>query len=142
MTTTTTTPPKTLKLLIAGLTVHATIPPYLRTLYGTPSEIQSAITADEHRIRAAGVDVTSYQIDDADAETGLQWVESTLRGERFDGVIVGSGLRLVPDQTALFERVVGVCVREGRGAVLMFNEGPGTNWDALRRNGGRLGWSA
>jgi|SRR5690242_90953 len=125
---------KDLKILIAGLNVNSDIPSYFRELFGTPDQIQAAITADENRIRAAGVHVTSFQINDVDAEDGLQWIEDKLRSEHFDGIMIGSGLRLVPPQTALFERVVDVCRRVKPEALFMFNSGPGTNWDTLQRN--------
>lgn len=129
---------KQLKILVAGLTVHADIPTYFRDLYGTPDQIQAAITADEDRIRDSGIDVTSFQINDADAAAGLQWIENKLRSEKFDGIVIGSGLRLVPSQTALFESAVQLCVKEMKGAILMFNAGPGTNWDTVQRNMERL----
>ncbi|KAF2631715.1 hypothetical protein BU25DRAFT_407355 [Macroventuria anomochaeta] len=129
---------KKLKLLITGLNVHADIPTSFRELFGTPDEIQAAITADENRIRDVGFDVTSYQIDDTKAEAGLKWVESKLCSEHFDGVMIGSGLRLIPTQTVLFESVVDVCRRIKPDAVFMFNGGPGTNWETLQRNLRRL----
>lgn len=131
-------PTKQPKILITGLTVHADIPEYFRQLFGTPGQIQAAITADENRIRGAGFDVTSFQINDADTEAGLEWIEDKLRAQRFDGLMIGSGLRLIPPQTALFESVVDVCRRLRPDAVLMFNSGPGTNWETLQRNMGRL----
>ncbi|KAH6644127.1 hypothetical protein C7974DRAFT_382948 [Boeremia exigua] len=125
---------KDLKIIVTGLTVHADIPAYFRELYGTPQQIQSAIDLDEQRIREAGVDVTSYQIDDADTAGGLQWLDNKLRSEKFDGIILGSGLRLIPTQTELFENAVNVCRRANPDVRLMFNAGPGTNWDTLQRN--------
>ncbi len=127
-----------LSILVIGLIVHSKIPLYFRELYGTPDEIQAAITGDENRIRNAGYDVTSYQINDSDAAAGLEWLEDKLRSEHFDGIILGSGLRLIPQQTALFESAVDACQRVKPDTLLMFNSGPGTNWDTLQRNLGRL----
>lgn len=129
---------KQLKILITGLTVHAEIPDYFRQLFGTPDQIQAAITADENKIRDAGFDITSFQINDADAEAGLEWIEDRLGSQQFNGILIGSGLRLIPQQTALFESVVDVCRRASPDARLMFNSGPGTNWETLQRNIGRL----
>lgn len=131
-------PTKQLSILITGLNVHSDIPSYFRELFGTPDQIQAAITADENRIRKSGIDVVSFQINDADAEAGLQWIEDKLCSQHFDGIMIGSGLRLVPPQTALFESVVNVCRRAKPHVLFMFNEGPGTNWDTLQRNMGKL----
>lgn len=127
-----------LRILVTGLVVHADIPEYFRQLFGTPDQIQAAITEDETKIRDAGFDVTSFQINDADTEAGLEWIENKLRSQHFDGIMVGSGLRLIPPQTALFESLVDVCRRLSPNAVFMFNSGPGTNWETLQRNLGRL----
>jgi hypothetical protein len=129
---------KQLKILITGLIVHADIPDYFRRLFGTPDQIQAAITADENKMRDAGFDVTSFQINDGDTEAGLKWIEDELRSRHFDGIMIGSGLRLIPPQTALFENVVDVCRRVSPDAVFMFNSGPGTNWKTLQRNLHRL----
>lgn len=131
-------PARQLKILITGLTVHAEVPDYFRQLYGTPDQIQAAITADEDKIRDAGFEVTSFQINDAEWEAGLKWIENKLRSQHFDGIMIGSGLRLIPPQTVLFESVVDVCRRVSPDAVFMFNSGPGTNWETLQRNMDRL----
>ena len=131
-------PTKQLKILITGLIVHADIPDYFRQLFGTPDQIQTAITADENKIRDAGFDVTSFQINDADTEAGLGWIEEKLCSQPFNGIMIGSGLRLIPQQTPLFESVVNMCTRVSPDAVFMFNYGPGTNWETLQRNMQRL----
>ena len=49
---------KTSRIFTTGLGVTANVPDYFRELFGTPEEIQAAITADKDRIRGAGFDVT------------------------------------------------------------------------------------
>lgn len=97
------------KLLLTGLWVQDSVPQYFRDLYGTPSEIQSKVEADAQRIRESGWDVTLYYMRSEDPQAGLDWLAETLRRETFAGIVVGSGLRLVPPQTELFEKVVNVC---------------------------------
>ncbi|KAH7374398.1 hypothetical protein BKA66DRAFT_572354 [Pyrenochaeta sp. MPI-SDFR-AT-0127] len=133
-----TTPTKA-KILLTGLNVQADIPDYFRTLYGTPQEIKAKIDADTQRIREFGYDVTLYYMDDQNPLAGLDWLAAALRAESFKGIMVGSGLRLVPPQTELFEKVVDVCRRESPGSIFMFNYGPGTNFETLERNQERLG---
>jgi hypothetical protein len=130
---------KPTRILIAGLQVHATIPPYFRTLYGTPTEIADKIDTDKARVEAAGYDVTTYFMDDGNPQTGLTWLTEKLQAEKFDGIMIGSGLRIIPEQTEFFEQAMDVIRRLSPGSVLMFNDGPGGNWEALRRNEGALG---
>jgi hypothetical protein len=130
---------KPTRILIAGLQVHATIPPYFRTLYGTPTEIADKIDTDKARVEAAGYDVTTYFMDDGNPQTGLTWLTEKLQAEKFDGIMIGLGLRIIPEQTEFFEQAMDVIRRLSPGSVLMFNDGPGGNWEALRRNEGALG---
>ncbi|KAH8695704.1 hypothetical protein GQ44DRAFT_719454 [Phaeosphaeriaceae sp. PMI808] len=127
------------KILLAGLRVDANIPEYFRTLYGTPDEIASKIKADSNRIQEAGYAVTTYYMDDRDPQTGLDWLAAKLSEEKFNGIMIGSGLRLLPPQTAFFEKVMNVVSKLNLGGVLMFNDGPGGNFEAIMRNKEALG---
>jgi hypothetical protein len=134
-----TTPTTPIKLLLTGLIPNSdNVPQYFRDLYGTASEIEIKIQADTANIKSAGYDVTLYYMDDRDPQKGLKWLEDKLNAEKFDGITIGSGLRLVPTQTDLFESVVDVCRRLAQDSVYMFNDGPGTNHEAVKRNLGRL----
>jgi hypothetical protein len=129
---------KPTKILIAGLQVDAAIPEYFRNLYGTPNEIKAKIDADSERVRAAGYDVTTKYLYEDDQEAGLAWLAEKLQSEMFEGIMIGSGLRLIPGQTAFYEKVMNVVRQQSPGSVLMFNDGPGGNWDAIKRNDAAL----
>jgi hypothetical protein len=128
----------TFKLLLTGLRTNAPIPEQYRTLYGTPSELSAKIAADAQRLKDAGHDITEFFLDETDVSAGLEWLTETLRKESFDGIMIGVGLRLIPEMTSIFGDVVNVIVEGRRGAVLLFNEGPGGNWDAVERVRERL----
>lgn len=124
----------TFKVLLTGLRTNAPIPDYFRTLYGTPDEIKAKVAADAQRLKEAGHDVSEFFLDENKLDEGLEWLTTKLRAEQFDGIMVGSGLRLIPEMTAIYELVVNVVATEGKGSVLLFNDGPGGNWDAVQRN--------
>lgn len=130
--------PTTFKILLTGLRTNAPIPEYFRIFYGQPSEISAKIAADAQRLKDAGHDITEFFLDENEIAAGLDWLKTKLREERFDGIMIGSGLRLIPEMTSIFEEVVNVVVQEGNGCVLLFNDGPGGNWDAVERGKGRL----
>jgi hypothetical protein len=131
---------KPLKLLFTGLIPSSdNVPQYFRDLYGSASEIDAKIKADIVNIRAVSdYDITLKYLDDNDPEAGIKWLEDKLKAEKFDGITVGSGLRLVPPQTELFETVMDVLRRLAPDSIFMFNYGPGTNSEAVKRNMGRL----
>jgi len=137
MATSSTTSP--LKLLLTGLVPSsADIPQWATALYGTGPEIEAKVQADAQRLRSAGHDITLYYFDDQDPATGLKWLEETLKREKFQGIQVGSGLRLLPQHMVLFENVLDTCRRWAPGSVFLFNDGPGTSWDAVMRNEEKL----
>lgn len=133
-----TTQRTTYKLLLTGLRTNAPIPEQYRTRYGTPSELTAKIAADAQRLKDAGHDITEFFLDETDVDEGLEWLTAKLQEERFDGIMIGVGLRLIPEMTSIFGDVVNVVVDGRKGAVLLFNDGPGGNWDAVERGRGRL----
>lgn len=70
--------------------------------------------------RSSGFAPTTYFFTGTAPAMGLTWLTDTLRKGNYAGVMIGSGLRLIPEQTELFERVVGVVVKEGKGCRVMF----------------------
>lgn len=134
--------PSDLKILATGLTVESDVDQYFRDLYGSPSEIKAKIDADIENIRAAGFNVDLKYMSDASPEAtqdSLDLLRSTIREQKFDGIMVGTGLRLIPQQTKLWEDVMNVIREESPQSVFMYNDGPGGNFRALQRNKERLG---
>lgn len=120
---------------MTGIRVAADIPEYFRELYGSPSQIEAAIDADKDYIISQGYDVTLYYFDERDEQGSLDHMEKLMRSNDFDGIMVGTGLRMVPPMTGLFEKVMNVIRRASHRSLLMFNDAPGGNWNALKRNG-------
>ncbi|KAF2035655.1 hypothetical protein EK21DRAFT_107170 [Setomelanomma holmii] len=121
------------KILMTGLDTNANIPPYFRSLRH-PSRNQSQHQRRRARCKDAGYDVTIYFMYDQNPQKGLDWLEAKLKETHFDGIMVGVGLRLIPEQTVFYEHVVNVARKTSPGSVLLFNEGPGKNYDAMQRN--------
>ena len=48
--------------------------------------------------------------------------------------MVGAGIRIIPDYTELFERIINVCSNEAPGITFCFNTSPDTTLDALERH--------
>jgi hypothetical protein len=67
--------------------------------------------------------------DDAEAE-----IRAAFGRDRFGLVMIGGGIRLFPENTILFERIVNVCSAESPGIAFCFNTSPETSLDALRRH--------
>ncbi|KAI8950860.1 hypothetical protein F4801DRAFT_578977 [Xylaria longipes] len=121
------------KILLTGIKTTAEIPPFFRDQFGTADEITAKLERDLARTQRNGFDCKPYQIDPNDAEVGLQGMEDELKSSVYEGVMIGAGVRLVPEQTHLFEKMVDVCRRVAPNIPFMFNSGPDTHCQALER---------
>ncbi|WP_329090229.1 MULTISPECIES: hypothetical protein [unclassified Streptosporangium] len=83
-------------------------------------------------LRAAGFDAVSCMIG-ADPDTAEKTIRERLSEGPFDVAMIGGGVRMAPEHTLLFERLVNVLVETTPGIRLCFNTSPETTVDALRR---------
>ncbi|MBP2418900.1 hypothetical protein ACFFOM_20615 [Microlunatus capsulatus] len=83
--------------------------------------------------RAAGFDAANCLIGTAPDEAEIQ-IREAFNAENFGLVMIGGGIRIIPDYTKLFERIINVCNSEAPGVTFCFNTSPDTTLDALRRH--------
>lgn len=82
---------------------------------------------------AAGFDAVSCLIGSSPVEAAAEVREAFAR-DHFGLVMIGGGIRLVPEYTELFELVINTCSEESPGIQFCFNTSPETTLDALRRH--------
>jgi hypothetical protein len=109
------------KILSIG-TKH--IPEHLRP------EIEKAIVVMFEELKAAGVQNTSIFFD---PEDGVDKIKERLVAEQYDGVLIGYGLRSIPELTVFFEQIVNTIVEVQPKAKLLFNSHPSNTLDAVKR---------
>jgi hypothetical protein len=83
-------------------------------------------------LREAGFDVALCQVDTA-PDAAEEQVRTQLRGRQFGLALIGGGIRMIPEHTELFERIVNVLLEVSPGIRLCFNTAPDNSIDALRR---------
>ncbi len=83
-------------------------------------------------LREAGFDVLLCQVDTA-PDAAEEQVRAQLRRAQFGLAMVGGGIRMIPEHTELFERIVNVLHEVSPGIRLCFNTAPDNTVDALRR---------
>ncbi|MFC3996361.1 hypothetical protein ACFOVU_10570 [Nocardiopsis sediminis] len=83
-------------------------------------------------LRAAGIDAEPCLVtaDPDAAETALR--ERLAHGP-FGVAMIGAGIRMAPEHTLLFERLVNALTEAAPGIRLCFNTSPETTIDAIRR---------
>ncbi|KAI0971706.1 hypothetical protein F4678DRAFT_431621 [Xylaria arbuscula] len=112
------------KVLLVGFISDVSLPQYFRELFGTAEEIGAKIHADHARIQRAGITPVTYLLDPREQEKGLKDIELLLRQGGFDAIGIGAGVRLHPEHTAVFERIVNISAALAPGVPFMFNDGP------------------
>lgn len=83
-------------------------------------------------LREAGFDVVLCQVDTA-PDAAEEEVRTQLGRAQFGLAMVGGGIRMIPEHTELFERIVNVLHEVTPRIRLCFNTAPDNTVDALRR---------
>lgn len=68
-----------------------------------------------------------------DPDEAEQSVRERLPEGPFDVVMIGAGVRMAPEHTLLFERLINALVATTPGVRFCFNTSPETTIDAIRR---------
>jgi len=97
----------------------------------TPQVVRAYIDAQVERMRTLGYQAESCLIDTGD-QAHLA-VESVLRAQTFDCIVIGNGLRTPPAQLLLFERVLNLVHELAPGSRIAFNTNPADTAEAARR---------
>ncbi|WP_031486293.1 hypothetical protein [Streptomyces bicolor] len=96
------------------------------------SVLTARIGAANAALRDAGFDAVPCLIDNS-PDSAEATVREQLRQQTFGLAMIGGGVRMLPENTLLFERLVNVLTEEAPGIRLCFNTSPEDTVEALRR---------
>lgn len=82
-------------------------------------QIKAAGQKVEAALQDLGLELTNCRIDRG--ETAESVLSQALSQGSFDCVLIGAGIRLLPEHTVLFEKLVNVVHRQAPGAKFAFN---------------------
>ncbi|MEV4066611.1 hypothetical protein [Nonomuraea dietziae] len=94
--------------------------------------LTARIEQGDAALRAAGFDAVRCLVG-TDPDEAEQSVREQLPEGPFDVVMIGGGVRMAPEHTLLFERLINVLVATTPGVQFCFNTSPETTIDAIRR---------
>ncbi|MFB4426242.1 hypothetical protein C5F59_034835 [Streptomyces sp. QL37] len=94
--------------------------------------LTARVEAGNAALREAGFDAVPCLID-ASPDSAEATVRERLQEGAFGLAMIGGGVRMAPENTLLFERLVNVLTEAAPGIRLCFNTSPETTVDALRR---------
>ena len=83
-------------------------------------------------LRDAGFNVVLCQIGTS-PDIAEQLIRDAFDGASFGLAMIGGGIRMMPEHTELFERIVNVLHQVSPGIRMCFNTAPDNTVDALRR---------
>ncbi|KAI0020753.1 hypothetical protein F4780DRAFT_779200 [Xylariomycetidae sp. FL0641] len=127
------------RILLIGLIFSTSLPPSSRALFPAVATLERAVRDDLAVAASRGFAVSTLFLDPSSAADGLARLGARLRDAPPDAVVVGTGLRVVPEFTELLERVVGTCREAAPGVPVGFNRAPGSTSETLERWFGQAG---
>lgn len=120
----------TLTILSIGL--HPSVVDFSPYPGQNEATLTARIVAGEAALRAAGFDFVTCLVSTAPDEAEAKVREYAAKG-LFRAVMIGAGVRMAPEHTLLFERLVNVVHEMLPSAKFCFNTSPETTVDAFRR---------
>jgi hypothetical protein len=97
----------------------------------SPEMFRSYIDAQIERVRGLGYEVTSCLIDLGDTAEAV--TTRALKGDKFDCVLIGAGLRQPGERVILFEKIINLIHGLAPEASICFNTTPADSTEAVRR---------
>ena len=98
----------------------------------TAAKVRAAVEADSAKLETLGYSVKSLYVDDG--KTAEAVLTDALTTSRYDCIMIGAGLRVVPPYFLLFEKLMNVIHRHAPASTkLCFNTNPADTADAVQR---------
>ena len=97
----------------------------------TPEKLMAALKADEATLISLGYDAQLCLVDRG--ETAETVVTQKLTETAFDCVMIGAGVRTIPDKFFLFERLINIVHQHAPPARICFNTKPSDTAEAVQR---------
>ena len=97
----------------------------------TPALVRHYLDSQIERLRTLGYDADSCFIDVG--ATAEQLTTAALMSKRYDGVVIGAGLRESAEHLLLFEKILNLVHRLAPEAAICFNVNPADTAEAVMR---------
>lgn len=97
----------------------------------TPERLRATLVADRDKLNRLGYDTTLLFIDSEDS--AYETVKSALHADHYDSVLIGAGVRTIPEHFIVFERLVNAVHEAAPNAKICFNTNPSDTAEAVQR---------
>jgi hypothetical protein len=96
------------------------------------AKLKAGIQTSLEEVVAAGFDAT-WCLTDHTPESAERQISANLAAKRYEAVVIGAGIRTIPEHFLLFERIINLVHAGAPGAKLCFNTSPDSTLAALLR---------
>jgi hypothetical protein len=117
------------RILLIG--IDPNLVDFSRSRERSAESVKTAGNTARERLTARGYEVRECLVDLG--ETAESVVEKTLSETTFDCIMIGAGIRALPQHTLLFERIINAVHRHAPSAKLSFNSKPEDTVEAILR---------
>jgi hypothetical protein len=97
----------------------------------TAEKVLAGVNAAEEGLKALGYDARHCHIDFG--QTAEAVVTAELQKNHYDCILIGAGVRAVPSNLILFEKLINIIHEHAPGSKICFNTNPSDTLDALQR---------
>jgi hypothetical protein len=121
-----------IRVLILGLGPRANLSPEEQASnQAAGQQVQQGIATGKE----LGFHLTTVLAVGGDDDATIAKLEEQIKHTKFDGVLIGGGVRMITGYTVLFERIMNVCFQTlDRKAKLLFVDGPASIPQTLLRS--------
>lgn len=117
------------QVLVIGL--EPTLVDYSLVPHLNAEKVSAALNVDQQKLIALGYDAQMCMTDLG--ETAEDVVRRKLSVTPFDCILVGAGIRTLPNYFLLFERLINVIHQHAPNAKICFNTNPGDTAESVQR---------
>ncbi len=122
------------KILIIGIDpklIDFTSPEYAAFPGLTAEKVEAGVKASQARLAELGYETDLCWVDFG--ATAVTVIDGKLKSKKFDGVLIGAGIRIPPTNFTLFEQVINIVHEKAAKAKIFFNTNPKDTVEAVQR---------
>lgn len=97
----------------------------------TAEKVETGINADLEKLNATGYDAKKFWIDNGDTDQNK--LVNELNTTKFDGIVIGAGIRIPPSNFILLEKILNAVHENATNSKIIFNTSPIDTFESIKR---------
>ena len=97
----------------------------------TAEKVEQGINTEIENLRKAGYETLMHFLDNGVLD--LSGLVTRFKSKKYDGVLIGAGIRIPPGNLILFEKIINTVHEHAPGSKLIFNTNPLNSLESIKR---------